>query len=65
MFLHQASLDRIIRLGDVEDESNLIASELEQVIEDVSECVGTLDTDVIKVCESVPERTIGHESDWS
>ena len=49
MLLYQASLDTVVSLGDIEDEGNLVASELEQVVVNVSECIGTPDSDVIQV----------------
>ena len=55
MLLYQASLDRVVSLGDIKEEGNLVALELEQVVVNVSECIGTLDSDVIQVGGSVPE----------
>ena len=42
MLLYQASLDRVVSLGDIKDEGNLVAAELEQVVVNVSECIGPL-----------------------
>ena len=62
MLLYQASLDRVVSLGDIKDEGNLVASELEQVVVNVSECIRTLDSDIIQVGGSVPERAIRYKS---
>ena len=62
MLLYQASLDRVVSLGDIEDEGNLVASELEQVVVNISDCIGTLDSVVIQVGGSIPELAIRHES---
>ena len=62
MLLYQASLNRVVSVGDIKDEGNLVALELEQVVVNVSECIGTLDSDVIQVSGSVPERAIRYES---
>ena len=62
MLLYQASLDRVVSLGDIKDKGNLVALELEQVVVNVSECIGTLDSDVIQVGGSVPERAIRYET---
>ena len=55
MLLYQASFDRVVSLGDIKDEGNLVTSELEQVVVNVSECIGTLDSYVIQVGECVSD----------
>ena len=62
MLLYQASLDRVVSLGDIKDEVNLVALELEQVVVNVSDCIGTLDSDVIQVGGSIPEQAIRNKS---
>ena len=55
MLLYQTSIDSVVSLGDIKDKGNLVASEFEQVVVNVSKCVGTLDSNVIQICGSVPE----------
>ena len=47
VLLHQSSFNGVVSLSDVEDEGNLVASELEEIIVDICECVRTFDTYVI------------------
>ena len=63
MSFHQPSLDRVI--GDVKDKSNLIASELKQVVINVSKSIGSFDNDLIQVSGTILEGTVGDEVDWS
>ena len=53
MLLHKSSLDGVISFRDVKDKSNLVASKLEEVIEDVSQCIRTFDSKFIKIHRSV------------
>ena len=55
MLLNETSLKRVVSLSDVEDEGNLVASKLEEVVVDVYQSVGTLDSDVIEISGSVSE----------
>ena len=63
MSFNQPSIDRVIRLGDVKDESNLIASELKYVIINVTESFGSFESDFIQVGGTILEETVGDEAD--
>ena len=63
MLFHQASLDGIVCLGDVEDKSNLITPELEQIVVYISESIRSFDSEFIQVSGSILERTVRDEAD--
>ena len=65
MSFHQPSLDRVISLGDVKDESSLIASELKQVVINVSKSIGSFDSDLIQVGGTILEGIVRDKADWS
>ena len=65
MSLHKASLDGIVPLGDVEDKSDLINPELEQIVIDISESIGSFVSDLIQVGGTILEGTVGDKADWS
>ena len=65
MSLHQASLDGIVHLGDVEDKSDLITPELEQIVLYIGKSIRSFDSNIIQVVGSILEETVGDEADWS
>ena len=65
MSFHQASLDGVICLGNVEDESNLITPKLKQIVIYVRESIGSFDSDLIQVGGTILEGTVGDKADWS
>ena len=65
MTFHQTSLDGVICLSNVKDKSNLIAPKLKQVIVDVSESIGSFDSDLIQIGGTILEGTVGDKVDWS
>ena len=58
MLLHKSSLDGVISFRDVEDKSTLVASKLEEVIEDVSQRIRTFDSKVIKIRGSISKGAV-------
>ncbi len=65
MTLHQACLDGVVHLSEIEDKSYLIASKLEQVIVDVCKSIRSFDIDLIQIGGTILEGTVGDKTDWS
>ena len=62
---HHGCMDGMIGLSEVEDQPDLIAAELDEVGEDISQCVGAFYWTLIKAGVSNVEGQVGDQMDWS
>ena len=58
MLLHKSSLHEVISFRDIKDKIDLVASKLEEVIEDVSQRIRTYDSKVIEIRGSVSNGAV-------
>ena len=65
MPLDQSCFDKAVCLCEVVHDTLLVASELDEVLVQVHQCVGTLDDTLVQSCGSIPERKVGDESQRS